>query len=170
MVRIKLNTWVDAPVERCFKLATSVEFLIASARPTKEMAVSGVTKGLLREGDSVKWSARHFRARFTHTSLVEVWKPFLHFRETVTAGIFARYEHEHFFAAMDDGTRVRDELTFVARFGTVGRMLESLVLRRYITSLLKRRNAALKQAAESQEWRLYLDGQPAGAVLTGNSR
>lgn len=170
MVRIKLNTWVDAPVERCFKLATSVEFLIASARPTKEMAVSGVTKGLLREGDSVKWSARHFRARFTHTSLVEVWKPFLHFRETVTAGIFARYEHEHFFAAMDDGTRVRDELTFVARFGTVGRMLESLVLRRYITSLLKRRNAALKQAAESQEWRLYLDGQPEGAVLTGNSR
>jgi ligand-binding SRPBCC domain-containing protein len=170
MVRIKLNTWVDAPVERCFKLATSVEFLIASARPTKEMAASGVTSGLLREGDSVKWSAQHFRVRFTHTSLVEVWKPFLHFRETVTAGIFARYEHEHFFAAMDDGTRVRDELTFVARFGTVGRMLESLVLRRYITSLLKRRNAALKQAAESQEWRLYLDGQPAGAVLTGNSR
>ena len=55
MVTIKLNTWVNAPEERCFKLATSVEFRIVSARPLKEKAVSGVTRGLLREGDTVKF-------------------------------------------------------------------------------------------------------------------
>ena len=108
--------------------------------------------------------------RLTHTSLVEVSRPFAHFREVMTAGIFARYEHEHFFAAMDDGTRVRDELKFAARFGPLGRMMEALVLRRYMISLLKRRNAALKHAAESEDWRLYLEGQPEGAVLTSNSK
>jgi ligand-binding SRPBCC domain-containing protein len=169
MVTIKLNTWVNAPEERCFLLATSIEFHIASARPMKEKPVSGVTSGLLREGDTVKWSARHFMLRLTHTSLVEVSRPFSHFREVMIAGIFARYEHEHFFAAMDDGTRVRDELKFAARFGPLGRMMERLVMRRYMTSLLKRRNAALKHAAESEEWRLYLERQPEGAVLTGNS-
>jgi ligand-binding SRPBCC domain-containing protein len=170
MVVIKLNTWVDAPVERCFKLASSVEFHIASSLPLKERAVSGVTSGLLHEGDKVKWSVQHFKLQLTHTSLMEVSRPFAHFREVMTEGIFARYEHEHFFAAMDDGTRVRDELKFTARFGPLGRMMEALVMRRYMTSLLKRRNAALKRAAESEEWHRYLDGQAAGAVLTGNPK
>jgi ligand-binding SRPBCC domain-containing protein len=170
MVTIKLNTWVNAPVERCFRLATSIEFHIASARPLKEKAVSGVTSGLLHEGDTVKWRARHFLLRLTHTSLMEVSKPFSHFREVMVAGIFTRYEHEHFFAAMDDGTRVRDELKFAAPLGPLGRMMENLVLRRYMTSLLKRRNAALKRAAESDGWRVYLNGQPEGAVLTANSK
>jgi ligand-binding SRPBCC domain-containing protein len=170
MVTIKLNTWVNAPVERCFKLATSIEFHIASARPMKEKAVSGVTSGLLHEGDKVKWRARHFLVQLTHTSLVEVSKPFSHFREVMIAGIFARYEHEHFFAAMDDGTRVRDELKFAAPFGPLGRMMEKLVMRRYMTSLLKRRNTALKRAAESDEWRVYLNGEPEVAVVAANPR
>jgi ligand-binding SRPBCC domain-containing protein len=170
MVTIKLNTWVDAPVERCFKLATSIEFHIASARPLREKAVSGVTTGLLGEGDMVKWRARHFLVRLSHTSLVTGWKPFSHFREVMVSGIFARYDHEHYFATMDDGTRVRDELKFSAPFGPLGRMVEALVLRRYMTSLLKRRNAALKQVAESEEWRVYLEGQPEGAVLAGPSK
>jgi ligand-binding SRPBCC domain-containing protein len=169
MVTIKLNTWVNAPVERCFKLASSVEFHIASARPMRERAVSGVTSGLLREGDTVKWHARRFLLRLTHTSLMEVSRPFSHIREVMAAGIFARYEHEHYFAAMDDGTRVRDELKFSAPLGPLGRMMEGLVLRRYMTSVLKRRNRALKRAAESEEWRLYLEGQPEGTVLSGNS-
>lgn len=170
MVRIQLNTWVDAPMERCFKLATSVEFHIASALPMKETVVSGVSSGLLREGDMVKWSVQYRRLRLTHTSVVEVSRPFAHFREVMVAGIFDRYEHEHFFAAMDDGTRVRDELKFAAPFGPLGRMMEAAVMKRYMTSLQKRRNAALKHAAESDEWRLYLEGQGQGAVVTGNSK
>jgi ligand-binding SRPBCC domain-containing protein len=170
MVTIKLNTWVNAPEERCFKLATSIEFHIASARPMKEKAIAGVTSGLLREGDTVKWRARHFLLRLTHTSLVEVSKPFSHFREVMIAGIFARYEHEHYFAAMDDGTRVRDELKFAAPFGPLGRMVEALMLRRYMISLLKRRNAALKHAAESEEWRTYLEEPSPIAALTGHPK
>ncbi|HMH14311.1 MAG TPA: SRPBCC family protein [Edaphobacter sp.] len=170
MVTIKLNTWVNAPVERCFRLASSVEFHLASDRSIKEIAASGVTSGLLREGDTVKWSARHFMVRLTHTSWVEVSRPFSHLREVMTAGIFARYEHEHYFAAMDDGTRVRDELKFSARFGPLGRLMEALLMRRYMTKLLKRRNAALKRAAESNEWRMYLEGQPEIVALTGDSQ
>ena len=170
MVRIKLNTWVNAPMERCFKLATSVEFHIASALPIKETVVSGVSSGLFHEGDMVKWGARHLMLRLTHTSLVEVSRPFAHFREVMVAGIFDRYEHEHFFAAMDDGTRVRDELKFSAPFGPLGRIVEALVLRRYMTALLMRRNATLKHAAESEGWRLYLEGQPEGAALAGRSK
>ena len=170
MVTIRTVTWVDAPVERCFRLATSVSFLLASAKSGNVKIVSGGKSGSLEQGDTVTWRGRMFGVGRIHSSHIEIVRPFHYLREVMVAGGFKLYEHERHFAAMDDGTRVRDELKFAAPLGPLGRMVEGLVLRRYMTSLLKRRNAALKQAAESEEWRVYLEGQAEGAVLTGQSK
>jgi ligand-binding SRPBCC domain-containing protein len=157
MVTIRLNTWVDAPVERCFRLAANVDFRNACARPMKIQAVSGVTHGALREGDSVTWRGWHYGMRLSLTHRIECCRPFSHFREVMVSGVFRYYEHDLHFAVMDDGTRVRDEVRFAAPLGPIGRVLEKLVLKRYLTSLLKLRNAALKRTAESKEWHKYLD-------------
>lgn len=67
--------------------------------------------------------------------------------------------HDHYFdAASDGGTMLRDELRFAAPLGLLGRIGEGLVLRRYMTRFLQARNAVLKRAAESDEWRQFLDG------------
>jgi hypothetical protein len=76
------------------------------------------------------------------------------------AGSFGAFEHDHHFAMMDDGTRIRDEIRFTARGGILGRIAESLFLRRRLLKLLRKRNALIKQVAESEEWHRYLDGQP----------
>jgi hypothetical protein len=56
--------------------------------------------------------------------------------------------HDQYFdAAPDDGT---------APLGILGRIAERLVLRRYMTRFLQARNAVLKRAAESDEWRAFL--------------
>jgi ligand-binding SRPBCC domain-containing protein len=157
MVMIRLNTWVDAPVERCFRLATSVDFHVALAKPMKERVIDGVTAGLMREGQTITWHGRHLGVRVTHTTGVEVLRPFSYFRDVMVDGAFKYYVHEHHFAAMDDGTRMRDEVRFAAPLGPLGTILESLVLRRYLTALLKWRNQALKRVAESEEWHKYLD-------------
>lgn len=156
MVTIRLNTWVDAPVERCFRLATSVDFHIASIRPMKEKVVGGVAAGLLRQGQTVTLRGRHFGIPLTHTTKMEICRPFSYFREVMVSGVFKYYEHDHHFAAMDDGTRVRDEVRFCAPLGRLGRIAEKLVLKRYVIQLLKWRNTALKRAAESEEWHTYI--------------
>src|SRR5258708_36320341 len=81
-------------------------------------------------------------------------------------GAFKYYVHEHHFAAMDDGTRMRDEVRFAAPLGPLGTILESLVLRRYLTALLKWRNQALKRGGESEEWHQYLAEAAEGRAVT----
>jgi ligand-binding SRPBCC domain-containing protein len=157
METIRLMTWVDAPVERCFKLSLSVD--LRTAASAGEKAVDEVRTGLLGEGEMVAWSGRPFGLNLRRTSRIDVWRPHSYFREVMVDGIFQRFEHEHFFAVMDDGTRMRDEVRFTMPGGPLGRVATRLFVRRRMTALLLRRNATIKRAAESEEWHHYLDGR-----------
>lgn len=143
-------------MERCFRLATSIDLQLAAvAAEPQEKAIGGVTSGLIGEGEWVQWRGRHLGRWRTHTSKVDGWRPFTYFREVMSEGPLTRFEHEHHFAVMDDGTRMRDEIHFAAS-GMMARMVEK-VARRHLIGLLKRRNALIKSAAESEEWRRYLE-------------
>lgn len=159
METIRLQTWINAPMERCFKLSLSVDLHVLSADGTSERVVSRVKSGLLGVDDAVTWSGRHFGLRFRHTSVIDVCRPYMYFRDVMVEGMFEHFEHEHHFALMDDGTRMRDEVRFSAPWGVLGKAAERLVLRRHLIRLLKRRNAVIKRAAESGEWRRFLDAE-----------
>jgi ligand-binding SRPBCC domain-containing protein len=158
MVTIRMVTWVDAPVERCFKLATSVDFQLASSKSKNIKVVAGVKSGLLEQGDTVTWQGRMFGLGKIHTNRMEISRPFHFFREVMVAGAFKVYEHDRHFAAMDDGTRIKDEVRFSAHLGPLGRIFEKVVLRRHMTALLSWKNEALKQVAESDAWKRFLEG------------
>jgi hypothetical protein len=53
-------------------------------------------------------------------------------------------------------TLMRDLMVFEAPLGLPGKIAESLLLRSHMWNLLKRRNEAIKQAAESDHWQTYL--------------
>src|SRR5271155_771457 len=86
MKPIRLQTWIDAPVERCFLLSLSIDLHLASARRTREQAIDGVTTGLIGEGQSVTFRARHLGLWWRHTSRIEVLRPFSYFRDVMTDG------------------------------------------------------------------------------------
>jgi ligand-binding SRPBCC domain-containing protein len=151
---------MDAPVERCFKLSVSIDLHVASAASTGERVVDGVDTGLIGQGQTVTWQGHHFGLRLRHTSRIDAWRPYSYFRDVMVRGAFVRFEHEHFFATMDDGTRMRDEVRFSTRWGALGRVVSKVLVRRHLTMLLLRRNALIKRVAESEEWRRYLDEAP----------
>ncbi len=150
---IRLQTWIDAPVERCFLLSLSVDLHLASTSRTLEHTIDGVTTGLIGEGESVTFRARHLGRWWQHTSRIEALRPCSYFRDVMVAGAFRRFEHDHHFAPMDDGTRMRDEIHFSAPWGVPGQILA----RRLLLQVIKERNSHIKQVAESEEWRNYLD-------------
>jgi ligand-binding SRPBCC domain-containing protein len=156
MQTIRLVTWVNAPVERCFKLSLSVDLHVLSARSTGERIVAGVGTGLMGLNQTVTWSAKHFGRQFQHTSLLDAWRPFSYFRDVMVEGAFETFVHEHHFAVMNDGTRIRDEVRFSAPMGPLGLVAEKLVLRRHLIRLLKRRNSVIKQVAESEMWNRFV--------------
>ncbi|MEO6982836.1 MAG: SRPBCC family protein [Edaphobacter sp.] len=156
MGTIQIQTWVNAPMERCFKLSLSVDLHALMTQSTGGKVVSRVKGGLLGVDDTMTWRGRYFGMRLVHTSLIDACRPYMYFREVMVEGMFERLEHEHHYAPMDDGTRMRDEVRFTTRWGVVGKVAEKLFLRRYLIRFLKRRNAVIKRVAESGEWRQYL--------------
>jgi ligand-binding SRPBCC domain-containing protein len=160
METIRLMTWIDAPLERCFRLASNVDLHVASIASTGEKAINGVTTGLIVDGETVTWQGRHFGRNLRHTSRIDRWRPYSYFRDVMVEGEFVRFEHEHFFATMDDGTRMRDEIRFCTPYGPIGRLATKMFVRRRLVMFLMRRNAMIKRVAESEEWHTYLDGSP----------
>lgn len=155
METIRLATWIDAPIERCFLLSLSIDLHVASARNTQETAIDGVMTGLIGEGQTVTFRGRHLGAQREHTSRIDVLRPHSYFRDVMVAGSFRHFVHEHHFAPMDDGTRMRDEIRFSVPWGPVG----AILARKRLKAFLMERNAVIKRVAESEEWRRYLDGR-----------
>ena len=159
MVPLETTLRINAPVERCFDLARSVEVHVARKRHWGEEAVAlgGVTTGLMGLGDRVTWRARHFGVRQHLTSEITAYDRPRYFQDRMLRGAFAFMEHDHYFTSTADGaTEMRDVFRFAAPLGWIGRIVEAWVLRRYMARLLDERNAVIREVAEGQDWRIYL--------------
>ena len=60
MTLIKLETNINAPIERVFDLARSIDLHKISTAHTNEQAIAGKTSGLIGMDESVIWRAKHF--------------------------------------------------------------------------------------------------------------
>ena len=111
--------------------------------------MAGVTSGRLGLGDEVTWEATHFGVRQRLTSRITEFDPPNRFVDEMVRGAFARFRHEHQFLSVPDGTDMVDIFDYTSPLGPLGRLADRLFLRRYMTTLLRQRNAYLKRAAES---------------------
>jgi ligand-binding SRPBCC domain-containing protein len=159
MVRLEDLMVVDAPIERCFDLARSVEVHLAGNVHSGEeaMAMAGVTSGLIGMAQRVTWRAKHFGLWQRLTTEITAMDRPAYFQDTMIRGPFRFMKHDHFFRAVSaDKTEMKDVFWFEAPLAVLGRFAEIAFLRRYMQSLLHERNAVLKQIAESSEWQRYL--------------
>jgi ligand-binding SRPBCC domain-containing protein len=157
METIRLGTWIDAPVERCFLLSLSVDLHVATALSMRDKTSAGATERSIGEGDTLTFKGRHFGVHWRHTSVIEKLRPHSYYRDVMVSGPFRHFEHDHHFAPMDDGTRMRDEVRFSASGGVLGRLRTRMFLRKQLKGFLMERNAMIKRLAESEDWHKYLE-------------
>jgi ligand-binding SRPBCC domain-containing protein len=159
MIQLEETTRIEAPIERCFDLARSVEVHLAGNIHFGEqaLATAGATSGLLGPGDHVTWRAKHFGVWHTLTSTITEMEEPAYFNDSMVKGPFRSMSHDHYFKSLESGdTEMTDVFLFAAPLPILGRLAETLVLRRYMQALLRERNAVIKQIAESCEWQTYL--------------
>lgn len=142
-------TFIAATPEMCFDLSLDVDLHKRSMKESGERAIGGKTSGLLGVGEEVIWEARHFGIRHEHHSRITVWDRPVHFRDIMVRGRFKRFEHDHYFAPTEGGTRMRDIVEFESPLGFVGSLVNSLFLTRYLTGLIRTRNELIRQEAEA---------------------
>jgi ligand-binding SRPBCC domain-containing protein len=151
VARIRLETLIAAPPERCFDLSLSVQLHLDSTAETRERVGEGPTSGLLGPGDAVTWEARHFGRRRRLTVRISAYDRPRTFRDEQVAGPFRRLRHDHWFHASDAGTRMVDEFEFA-----LAPLVDALVLGPHLRRLLLRRNELIKRAAEGGDPSRYL--------------
>jgi ligand-binding SRPBCC domain-containing protein len=149
MPLIRLETYISAPVERCFDLSLSVDLHRNSVAHTRERPVAGVTSGVMKLGDTVTWEAMHFGIKQHLTSKITAYERPYRFTDQMVQGIFQEITHRHEFVSQPPGTLMIDLFAFRAPLGILGKLAEALFLTRYMKELLLMRNRYLKQAAEA---------------------
>jgi ligand-binding SRPBCC domain-containing protein len=104
--------------------------------------------GLIGLGEEVTWRARHFGVVHHHTSRITAFDRPSHFRDSMVRGRFKTFEHDHLFQAVGGATLMRDVLLFESPLGILGRLVDRLVLAKYLTRLLEERNRFIRVEAE----------------------
>lgn len=159
MPLIKLTTFVQAPLERVFDLSRSIDLHKFSMSRFNEKPIGGRLSGLIEVGESVTWQAKHLlKVRTLGVKVTAMKAPHSFVDEGVT-GDFTALKHEHYFKACDNGTFIIDHFYFETPYGVLGTWMNRLYLTRYMRRLLEARNEAIRQVAESHQWKHYLVGE-----------
>jgi ligand-binding SRPBCC domain-containing protein len=154
MFTISDSIFINAPIDRCFLLATNVELV---GRTLGMKPIEGKTSGLLAVDDRLLWAGWKFGVPQMHESLISLYERPAFFQDTMERGRFKRYQHDHYFYEMDERTVLNDKIRFTMPLGILGRMVGKFILVPYLSKRLRRRLVLLKRVAESrQEWRKYL--------------
>lgn len=149
MVIVETKVEIAAPIDLCFDLARNIDIHTQTVwSHTREKAVDGVTSGLIGAGQTVTFEAVHFLIRQKLTSKITEYKePYL-FVDEMQKGAFKRLRHIHTFDYQNQKTIMTDRLEFESPFGLLGKVVERLILKRYMKRFLEHRNLKLKEIAE----------------------
>jgi len=153
MPKIVLKTLINATKEIVFDLSRSIDLHKISTEHTNEEAIAGITSGLIELNDWVTWRAKHFGIYQILTSKITEFEYPNFFSDEMVKGAFKSFKHEHHFENHKNGTLMIDYFDYQSPFGFLGKIADSLFLKKYMTDLLAKRNTTIQQFAESDKWK-----------------
>ena len=153
MYRLKESIHVDAPLERCFLLSTSIDLV---RRTLKLEPVAGKRTGLISAGDQLWWAGIKFGMPAWHQTLITGYERPHFFQDTMGHGLFQRFQHDHHFQWVDGRTLMHDNVRFSMPLGLVGRLIGKQVLVPHVLQLLNSRFQLIKRLAEGPDWEHWI--------------
>ena len=158
MFRLKESIHVNAPMDRCFLLSTSIELVQKTIGLTP---VEGKTTGLIVSGDQLVWRGWKFGIPAMHETLITGYERPTFFQDTMGRGRFKSFQHDHHFAEMNGCTTMWDIVRFSMPLGLPGKLVGKHVVVPHVLKLMTQRFELIKRIAEGSEWERYLaDGRP----------
>jgi ligand-binding SRPBCC domain-containing protein len=148
MTTIALTTSIQAPIHRVFDQARNIDTHQLSASKTNEMAIAGITCGVISKGETITWKGKHFGFLLQHQSIITEMQEPNYFVDEQLKGHFTSFRHEHHFEEKNGNTVMKDILQYETPYGLFGRLFNKLLLKRHLTNFLTERNKVLKRVSE----------------------
>lgn len=150
MTTIKLTTHYFAPIETVFNTNRDIDIHQKNASKTNEVAIAGITSGLINKGETVTWKGKHFGMYLTHQSIISEMVFPTYFIDEQLIGHFKLFKHQHFFVQKENHVEVTDVLEYKTPYGIFGQLFDTLFLKKHLTNFIIHRNTILKELAENQ--------------------
>jgi ligand-binding SRPBCC domain-containing protein len=150
MTALNLTTRIKAPQKIVFDAARNIDVHQQSASKTSEVAIAGITSGLINLGETVTWRGKHFGFYLTHKSRITAMHFYDYFTDEMEEGKFKSFKHEHFFEEKEGFTIMKDKLHYETPFGLFGKLFDYFFLKKHLTNFLLERNKTLKIVSEKQ--------------------
>lgn len=151
MTTIKLTTHYFAPIETVFNTNRDIDIHQKTASKTKEIAIAGITSGLINKNETVTWKGKHFGFFITHQSIISEMIIPTYFVDEQLKGHFKNFKHQHFFEQKENYVEVTDFLEYETPFGILGKLFDQFLLKNHLTKFIMHRNSILKDLAEKQQ-------------------
>ncbi|MBS7232030.1 SRPBCC family protein [Flavobacterium psychroterrae] len=150
MTTINLTTKIKAPKQIVFDASRNIDVHQQSTSKSNEVAIAGVTSGLINLNETVTWRGKHFGFYLTHKSRITAMNFNNYFVDEMEEGKFKFFKHEHFFEEENGVTIMKDKMQYETPFGIFGELFDILFLEKHLTKFLLERNRILKQVSEKQ--------------------
>jgi ligand-binding SRPBCC domain-containing protein len=148
MTTIKITTHYYAPIEKIFDTNRDIDIHQQSASKTKEVAIAGITSGLINKNETVTWRGKHFGFYFTHQSIISEMIFPTYFVDEQLKGNFKSFKHQHFFEQKENYVAVTDIVAYETPFGIFGKLFDRFLLKNHLTDFILHRNQVLKYISE----------------------
>jgi ligand-binding SRPBCC domain-containing protein len=149
MSTIYLDTIIKSDIQTVFDLARDIDLHQKSTSKTNEKAIAGRMSGLIEEGETVTWKAKHLGVVQTLTTKIISMKQPYHFTDVMLKGAFKSMKHQHIFRQEGKNTIMTDIFEFQSPFGIIGKIFNILFFKNYMTRFLLERNQLIKITAEN---------------------
>lgn len=148
MTKFKIKTRINAPLQTVFDLSRDIDVHQKSASPTNEIAIAGVTYGLINLNETVTWRGKHFGFYLTHKSRITAMNLYEYFVDEMEEGKFKSFKHEHYFSNKNGVTTMKDKIHYTVPYGIFGKLFDFLFLKRHMIHFVLETNKVLKELAE----------------------
>ena len=157
MNNIHVTTFILAPPDRVFDLSRNTSIYKAVLKDRKESFSSGAGASLIASGETITFNARHLgKTRMMTARLIEMERPKC-FAEEQVKGDLKSFRLESHFKEVENGTILINILHFEGPRDFLGSLIAKFYLKSYLEKFLLKRNAVIKQYAESDKWKAVLN-------------
>ncbi len=147
---------INAPIERVFDLVRSIE-AHETTSSIDGRAVAGKTVGLSGLNDVTTWSARFFGLRFQLATRVTSFNPPFSLTESLERGLLLEFGHVYNLKLLESGlVELEDKFGFRSPLGA---LLDAWVLKPVMSRTMSARLNGLKELAETNGWKKFLDSR-----------
>lgn len=158
MSQIHLTTCIHAPADRVFDLSLSTSVHKAVLRSYRNGRLESATEGAIGLQDKITFSLNFLGRRRVLTTRIESMERAREITSLLAKGegSFLSMRHDQYFRQIQNGMLLIDLLEYEPAYGSIGRLADKLLVKKFLKKYLESKNRLIKQYAEGDKWKVVL--------------